>query len=120
RNGHAGFGKRSGETGREKSGTAPRADFHRPPVSALAGFIDAHRDRFGVEPVCAVLEFPVSSYYHAKKREAEPAARDIRDAVLKEKILEVWEDEKGRKVYGARKIWLELNSQGIAVARCTV
>src|SRR5689334_4925180 len=34
--------------------------------------------------------------------------------------MEVWEGEKGRKVYGARKIWLELNSQGIAVARCTV
>src|SRR5689334_16624828 len=34
--------------------------------------------------------------------------------------MEVWAGEKGRKVYGARKIWLELNSQGIAVARCTV
>lgn len=44
---------------------------------------------FGVEPVCAVLEFPVSSYYHAKKREAEPAARELRDAVLKEKVMEV-------------------------------
>ena len=62
----------------------------------------------------------MSSYYHAKKREAEPPAREIRDVVLKEKIMEVWEGEKGRKVYGARKIWLELNSRGIAVARCTV
>jgi putative transposase len=62
----------------------------------------------------------VSSYYHAKKREAEPAAREMRDAVLKEKVMEVWEGEKGRKVYGARKIWLELNSQGVPVARCTV
>jgi hypothetical protein len=44
----------------------------------------------------------VSSYYHAKKREAEPAAREMRDAGLKEKIMEVWEGEKGRKVYGAR------------------
>jgi len=34
--------------------------------------------------------------------------------------MEVWEGDKGRKVYGARKIWLELNSRGIAVARCTV
>jgi putative transposase len=39
---------------------------------------------------------------------------------LKEKIMEVWKGEKGRKVYGARKIWLELKSQGVAVARCTV
>jgi hypothetical protein len=45
----------------------------------------------------------VSSYYHAKKREVEPPEREIRDMVLKEKIMEVWEGEKGRKVYGARK-----------------
>ena len=70
--------------------------------------------------MCAVLEFPVSSYYSAKKREAEPSARDMRDEVLKEKILEVWTGRKGRGVYGARKIWLELNAQGIPVARCTV
>jgi putative transposase len=43
----------------------------------------------------------------------------MRDAVLKEKIMEVRAGEKGRKVYGARKIWLELNSQGVTVARCT-
>ena len=34
--------------------------------------------------------------------------------------MKVWQGEKGRKVYGARKIWLKLNSQGIPVARCTV
>jgi len=34
--------------------------------------------------------------------------------------MKVWGGGKGRKVYGARKIWLELNSQGIPVARCTV
>jgi putative transposase len=77
-------------------------------------------DRFGIEPACAVLEFPVSSYYYAKKREAEPTAREIRDAVLKEKIMEVWKGRKGREVYGARKVWLELSRQGVPVARCTV
>lgn len=80
-----------------------------------------HRDRFGVEPACAVLEFPVSSYYHAKKREAEPTARELRDAMMKEKVMEVWKDRrKGREVYGARKVWLTLNEQGIPVARCAV
>ena len=35
--------------------------------------------------------------------------------------MEVWKDPQvGREVYGARKIWLELNQQGIEVARCTV
>ena len=62
----------------------------------------------------------MSSYYYAKKREADPPAREIRDAVLKEKVMEVWKGRKGREVYGARKIWLELNRQGIPVARCTV
>jgi putative transposase len=66
------------------------------------------------------LEFPVSSYYYAKKREKEPSDRDVRDEFLKEKIMGVWIGEKGRGVYGARKIWLELNAQGIEVARFTV
>jgi putative transposase len=39
---------------------------------------------------------------------------------MKEKIMEVRKGRKGREVYGARKVWLELNSQGIPVARCTV
>ena len=35
--------------------------------------------------------------------------------------MEVWKDSrKGREVYGARKVWLELNRQSIPVARCTV
>lgn len=62
----------------------------------------------------------MSSYYFAKKREAEPAARETRDAILEDKIMEVWKGEKGREVYGARKVWLELNREGIPVARCTV
>jgi putative transposase len=48
-----------------------------------------------------------------------PSARETRDAMLKDKIMEVWKTT-GREVYGARKIWLELNARGVAVARCTV
>jgi putative transposase len=48
-----------------------------------------------------------------------PTARDTRDAMLKDKIAKVWKKE-GRELYGARKVWLELNMQGVAVARCTV
>jgi putative transposase len=79
-----------------------------------------HRGRFGIEPACAVLGWPVSSYYFARSRLAEPSARGARDAMLKEKIMEVWKGETGREVYGARKVWLELNRQGMVVARCTV
>ncbi len=61
----------------------------------------------------------MSSYYFAKNREEWPSARDTRDAMLEDKITEVWK-KKGREVYGARKVWLELNAQGVTVARCTV
>jgi hypothetical protein len=48
----------------------------------------------------------VSSYYHAKKREAEPPAREIRDAGLKEKIMEVWEGRKdGRFTVRGKSGW---------------
>jgi putative transposase len=75
----------------------------------------------GVEPVCAVLKFPVSTYYAAKKRERQPPPRDIRDERLKEQIMRVWKERrKGRGLYGARKVWLQLRREGIEVARCTV
>ncbi|TDD12884.1 hypothetical protein E1294_43110 [Nonomuraea diastatica] len=38
---------------------------------------------------------------------------------MKVEIMRVW-GNPGRKVYGARKVWRELNRQGIEVARCTV
>jgi putative transposase len=72
-----------------------------------------------VEPACAVLEISPSTYYAAKKREENPPARDARDEELKEEITRVWKI-KGRRVYGARKVWRELNREGITVARCTV
>ena len=70
--------------------------------------------------MCAVLEFPVSTYYAARKREREPSAREVRDGQLKEQIMRVWENRrKGRGLYGARKVWLQLRREGIEVARCT-
>ena len=68
-----------------------------------------------------MLEFPPSTYYAAKKREQEETARDIRDEYLKKEIMRVWEDpRKARGKYGARKVWRQLNRDGITVARCTV
>ena len=74
-----------------------------------------------MEPACAVLEFPASAYYAVKKRERGPSRRGRRDEQLKKEIRRVWEDRrKGRRVYGARKVWLQLRREGIEVARCTV
>jgi putative transposase len=80
-----------------------------------------HKGRFGVEPVCAVVEFPVSTYYAVKKRAQETTARQRRDEQLKKEIMRVWGDRNiGRKLYGARKVWRRLQNEGIGVARCTV
>jgi putative transposase len=74
-----------------------------------------------VEPVCAVLGLSASTYYAAKKRGREPSCRQQRDEWLKKEIMRVWEDRrKGRRVYGARKVWTQLQREGIAAARCTV
>ena len=71
--------------------------------------------------MCAVLEFPVSTYYAVRKREREPSAREVRDEQMKEQIMRVWQNRrKGRGVYGARKVWVQLRREGIEVARCTV
>ena len=72
-----------------------------------------------MEPACAVLEISPSTYYAAKKREENPSARDALDEELKKEIMRVWK-KKGRRLYGAKKVWHELNREGIAVARCTV
>ena len=72
-----------------------------------------------MEPACAVLGIPPSTYYAAKKREENPSARAGRDEELKKAILQARE-KKGRKLYGVKKMWRELNRDGIEVARCTV
>ena len=72
-----------------------------------------------MEPACAVLEISPSTYYAAKKREENPSARDERDEELKKAITQARE-KKGRNLYGSKKMWRELNRDGIEVARCTV
>lgn len=87
----------------------------------MVGYIDAHRDTYGVEPICAVLPIAPSTYYEHKCRETDPrrlSARAQRDAVLKPEIERVWHENL--RVYGARKVWLQLKREGFAVARCTV
>jgi putative transposase len=78
--------------------------------------IDAHRARLGVEPICRVLEVPTSTYYAHKQD--RPSARTRRDAQLKAEIERIWKENF--QVYGARKLWRQLQREGIGVARCTV
>ena len=82
----------------------------------MSAYIDAHRRRFGVEPICRTLGVAPSTYYAARAR--PPSARAQRDAQLKDHIRRVHADSYG--VYGADKVWAQLNREGIRVARCTV
>jgi transposase InsO family protein len=87
----------------------------------MVSFIDEHRDACGVEPICAVLPIAPSTYYECKAQQAHPerlSARARRDLELQPEVHRVW-DENFR-VYGARKVWRQLNREGIPVARCTV
>jgi putative transposase len=84
-------------------------------------FIDEHRDEYGVEPICRVLPIAPSTYRVHAARAIDPQKRSDRakrDAALRPEIQRVW-DENFR-VYGVRKVWRQLNREGIAVARCTV
>lgn len=82
----------------------------------MIAYIDAHRDRFGVEPICTTLQFAPSTYWSAKRR--PQSARSERDQALREHITRVHRENFG--VYGAPKIWAQLNREGHRVARCTV
>ena len=87
----------------------------------MRAFIDQHRETFGVEPICRVLPIAPSGYrrYAAQRRQpARRSARAQRDDVLMAHIQRVW--DANRQVYGADKVWRQLQREGLVVARCTV
>ncbi len=79
-------------------------------------FITEHKSRWGVEPICRVLQVAPSSYYAAVRRPL--SARQQRDTQLTGAIRRVWTEH--RQVYGADKVWAQLNREHTRVARCTV
>jgi putative transposase len=76
-------------------------------------FIDGHRHRWGVEPICRVLQVAPSTSYAASSR--PPSARALRDAEHKVEIKRVYKEHF--QVYGARKVWRQLHREGIVVGR---
>ena len=84
-------------------------------------YIDDHKERFGVEPICAVLPIAPSTYYMNKTQHRDPdrrSARAQRDDELKLEIQRIW--DHNFRVYGVRKVWRQLKREGFEVARCTV
>ena len=88
----------------------------------MVAFIDAHRDAYGVEPICAELPIAPSTYYAHKWVQQDPTRRSRR-----QQTDEYWQREIRRvydanfQVYGPRKVWKHLTQvEGQCVARCTI
>jgi transposase InsO family protein len=87
----------------------------------MIAFIDDHRAVHGVEPICKVLPIAPSSYYEHRAKLADPekqSDRAKRDEILRADIQRVFAENF--EVYGARKVWRQLQREGHEVARCTV
>jgi putative transposase len=82
----------------------------------VSGFIDEHRERFGVEPICRSLGVSASAYYQRAK--GELSARGQAD----ERLLEVIRTthKKNYEAYGYRRTWKALVRAGERVPRCQV
>jgi putative transposase len=79
----------------------------------MVAYIDGHRDDFGVEPICKVLQVAPSTYYSAKARTA--SARSIRDRALMIVIVTLW--QANYRVYGVRKMWKAMGRAGETIGR---
>jgi putative transposase len=64
----------------------------------------------GIRPICAALEVPRSSYYHA----AAPTARQRSDQEVGDMIEAIFKHHRRR--YGYRRIWEQLADQGMVCA----
>jgi putative transposase len=87
----------------------------------MMAFVDQHRDAFGVEPVCRVLQIAPSGYRRHAARQRTPSLRcerARRDDSLVPHIERIW--RANLQVYGADKVWRQMHREGHAVARCTV
>ena len=72
-------------------------------------FIDQHRNAFGVEPLCKVLQVAPSAYRRHAALLRQPhkrCARAKRDELLMPQIQRVW--QANMQVYGADKVWRQL------------
>jgi hypothetical protein len=87
----------------------------------MVSFIDENKETYGVEPMCSVLPIAPSTYYEHARRRREPERRpqrEKRDEKLQGEIGRLYEDT--HLVCGAKKVWRQLEREGVVVARCTV
>ena len=82
----------------------------------MSAFIDEHRGRFGVEPICRTLDVSASAYY--QRASGQRSARDVED----ERLLGVIRQLHGANyyAYGYRRMWKALLRAGESAPRCRV
>jgi putative transposase len=82
----------------------------------VSAFIDAHRERFGVELICRTIGVSASAYY--QRAQGERSARALEDERLLGRIGEV--HAANYEAYGYRRVWKQLLREGERVPRCQV
>jgi putative transposase len=82
----------------------------------VSRYIEEHRSRFGVEPICRILGVSASAYYQRKT--GGRSTRSLEDERLLARIREV--HEANYCAYGYRRTWKALRRAGEQVPRCQV
>src|SRR5512139_2703448 len=85
----------------------------------MIAYIDAHRDQFGVELICAVLRAAIPGFLTSRgyraARTRPPSDREIRDEQLMAELARVHRDNYS--VYGVKKIHAAMTRRGWQVGR---
>ena len=100
----------------------------RPATPLICEFIDEHREKFGVVPICralAVHGMQIAPRTYWAHRLAAPSKRALWDTTITEILAGYYEPGADGKrppesLYGSLKMWAHLQRQGIPVARRTV
>ena len=79
----------------------------------MSAFIEEHKERFGVEPICRTLEVSASAYYERAK--GKRSARSVEDERLLERIRDV--HRRNYFAYGYRRLWIALRREGEQAGR---
>jgi putative transposase len=79
----------------------------------VSAFIDMHRERFGVEPICRTLDVSASAYYQRKT--GERSGRRVEDERLTERIRHV--HRANYECYGYRRVHAALAREGESAGR---
>jgi putative transposase len=82
----------------------------------VSRFIDEHRGRFGVEPICRVVDVSASAYY--QRATGQRSERAVEDERLLGRIREL--HAANYDAYGYRRMWKALLRAGESVPRCRV